>query len=333
MAVISVIVPVYKVEKYLKRCVDSILMQTYWDFELVLVDDGSPDQCGVICESYAKKDERIVVLHRTNGGLSAARNTGIDWIFENSNSEFITFIDSDDWIHPQYLAILLQTIRETKAAVSVVGFERAEDYDASKINRINNVPKAELMDAENFFISHEWNFNYAWGKLYRKEFFESIRYPVGKNFEDIFTTYKVLFMGKTVTFIDVPLYYYFYNPEGISHSLWKPSELVVLDGMREQIEFYKENGFQRALEKEKRLYINHYAYQLCRIRANKADLKQNRSYVRKLRKKMLKLIRKAPEKYGYRQMPQCYEAAYPNLMKIYHDIGRIIRSVKQKLKF
>ena len=93
-------------------------------------------------------------------------------------------------------------------------------------------------------------------------------------FEDTFTTYKVLFAGKTVAFIDYPLYYYFYNTEGISHSLWNPSELVIMDGIREQIRFYKENGFERALEKEKQLYVNHHAYQICRIRANTADLKK-----------------------------------------------------------
>ena len=96
MGVISIIVPVYKVEKYLKRCIDSVLEQTFRDFELILVDDGSPDQCGRICETYAEKDERIIALHRENGGLSAARNTGLDWMFANSESSYVTFIDSDD---------------------------------------------------------------------------------------------------------------------------------------------------------------------------------------------------------------------------------------------
>ena len=123
MAAISVIVPVYKVERYLKRCVDSILDQTFRDFELILVDDGSPDRCGEICEKYAEKDKRIVVLHRENGGLSAARNTGLDWIFANSNSTYVTFIDSDDWVHPQYLEILSRVIESNNVAVSVAQFE------------------------------------------------------------------------------------------------------------------------------------------------------------------------------------------------------------------
>lgn len=154
-----------------------------------------------------------------------------------------------------------------------------------------------------------------------------MRYPVGKNFEDTFTTYKVLFAGKTVAFIDFPLYYYFYNTEGISHSLWNPSELVVMEGIREQIRFYEENGFSRALEKEKQLYINHYAYQICRIRANKADWKKNSPYLKTLKKEMFHLIRQNPEKYGYKKMPQCYEAAYPKLMRIYHGVGKLIRKL------
>ncbi len=326
MGVVSIIVPVYKVEKYLKRCIDSVLEQTFCDFELILVDDGSPDQCGRICETYAEKDGRIIALHRKNGGLSAARNTGLDWMFANSESSYVTFIDSDDWIHPQYLETLLGTIEKNNAGVSVAGFQRMDEYQDDTIDKLDRFPE-EVMGAEDFFINHEWNFNYAWGKLYRREYFRHVRYPEGKNFEDTFTTYKVLFAGKTVAFIDSPLYYYFYNIEGISHSLWNPSELVVMEGIREQIRFYEENGFSRALEKEKQLYINHYAYQICRIRANKLERKKNTPYLKTLKKEMFHLIRQNPEKYGYKKMPQCYEAAYPRLMKIYHGTGKLIRKL------
>ena len=106
MGRISVIVPVYKVENYLHRCVDSILGQSFADFELILVDDGSPDNCGSICDAYAVKDSRIRVIHQENGGLSAARNAGIDWVFAHSDSQWLTFIDSDDWIHGSFLQIL-----------------------------------------------------------------------------------------------------------------------------------------------------------------------------------------------------------------------------------
>ena len=103
MSFISIIVPVYRVEKYLSRCIDSILSQTFKDFELILVNDGSPDNSGDICNKYAEKDKRVIVLNQANGGLSSARNAGLNWLYDNSDSQWITFVDSDDWIHPNYL--------------------------------------------------------------------------------------------------------------------------------------------------------------------------------------------------------------------------------------
>lgn len=324
MAKISVIVPVYKVEKYLSHCVDSILAQTYQDFELILVDDGSPDRCGLMCEEYAKKDGRITVLHRENGGLSAARNTGIDWAFVNSDSEYLTFIDSDDWIHPQYLELLLQAAEEHHVPVSICSFDRPEAPVAEALEHISDC-SSEVMTAETLLVDHVWNFNYAWGKLYRKVYFREIRYPEGKNFEDTFTTYKVLFAGEQVALIDKALYFYFKNEDGITRSPWTPKELVVFEAMENQVKFYRENGYAKALEKEEYLYVNHFAYQICRIRENRVDLKQNIPYLRQMRKKMMKLVRQNPGRFGYKKMPQCYEAAYPNAMKVYHGFGAVLR--------
>ena len=118
MAKISVIVPVYKVEQYLNRCIDSLLCQTFSDFELILVDDGSPDACPAICDSYAEKDARVHVIHQANGGLSAARNAGIEWSLQKSDSEWISFVDSDDWVHERYLESLFSAVRETGAEVA-----------------------------------------------------------------------------------------------------------------------------------------------------------------------------------------------------------------------
>ena len=126
MAEISVIVPVYKVEAFLGRCVDSILSQSFSDFELILVDDGSPDNCGKMCEDYAKQDDRIHVIHQKNGGLSAARNTGIDWTFKHSESRWLAFVDSDDWVHPDYLKILYNTAKHTSCKLSACGFFKTE---------------------------------------------------------------------------------------------------------------------------------------------------------------------------------------------------------------
>lgn len=340
---ISVIVPVYKVEKYLGRCVDSILAQTYENFELILVDDGSPDRCGVMCEEYAEKDGRIQVLHRENGGLSAARNTGIDWVFTNSGSEYITFIDSDDWVHPQYLELLLRAAEENGVGVSVARHRYKETYDRADLTRVDEEPKVETMMAEDLLVNHEWFFNYAWNKLYARGHFETLRYPVGKNFEDTFTTYQALFESGQVALVDQELYFYFRNMEGITRSPWSPKELVVFEGIRQQLAFYKEHGYERAYEKEEWLYLNHYAYQICRIRENKGDLKKNRSYLVQLRKEMKTLIRQSSGKYSRAHMPQCYEAAHPiltgvpkllergkNAWKRYGFVG-LVKRLKEKV--
>lgn len=323
---ISIIVPVYKVEKYLRRCVNSILLQTYDNFEVILVDDGSPDTCGEICDEFAMQDNRVVVLHRKNGGLSVARNTALDWVFANSTSQYITFIDSDDWVHPQYLELMLDAIKKYNVGISVCDFQRTDELYSQKNKLIEDYDSVKL-DAESLLIDYVWNFNYAWGKLYNRKYFYNVRYPEGKNFEDIFTTYKVLFSAKMNVFVNQPLYFYFKNEEGITRSPWTPKELVVFEAMKKQMDFYQKNSYIRALEKEQYLYVNHFAYQICRIRENKIDLKYNKKYIFKLRKEMMKLVHQYPEKYGYRKMPQCYEAAFPRIMNVYHRLGKIYHKI------
>lgn len=312
MSLISVIVPVYKVEQYLSRCVDSILNQTFRNFELILVDDGSPDRCGAMCEAYAAADPRIHVIHRENGGLSAARNTGIEWMLENSDSEYLTFVDSDDWLHPQYLEILVYAIGTEYAGAAMVGRDYVSHWSAD-FPHWEVLPEPVLYEGEELFLSREWDFNYAWGKLYRREHFSALRYPEGKNFEDVFTTYQVLFSCGKTALVDEPLYYYYQNHEGISHSVWKPGELVIFEGMRQQMAFYQEKGFDRAFAKEERLYVNHYAYQLIRIRENRADWEKNKPIWYQLRREMLALMKASNGKYTYKSMPQCYTAAHPHM--------------------
>ena len=312
MPQISVIVPVYKVEQYLSRCVNSILNQTFRDFELILVDDGSPDNCGAMCDEYAVDDLRIHVIHRENGGLSAARNTGIEWTLHNSGSEFLTFIDSDDWIHPQFLEILTAANAAAGTEVAMAGREYTSEY-VPEFQVLSPIPAPRSWDPEGLFLSREWDFNYAWGKLYPKEAFRTLRYPEGKNFEDVFTTYQVLFSQKAIALVDEPLYFYFRNTAGISHSPWKPGELVIFEGMRQQMDFYREKGFSRAFEKEERLYVNHYAYQLTRIRENRADWEKNKPIWYQLRREMLALMKAINGKYTFKTMPQCYTAAHPHI--------------------
>ncbi len=327
MADISVIVPVYKVEKYLNRCVDSIINQTYTDFELLLVDDGSPDNCGKMCDEYAEKDSRIFVIHQKNSGLSAARNTGINWFYEQNRSDYITFVDSDDWIHPEYLKVLMNGITENKIKISVCNYKRVtseishESYD--------NI-EYELTSPEDFLVNHSWQYNYAWGKLYHKSVFDDVRYPVGKNFEDAFTTYKILHKCDEIAYTELQLYYYFRNEQGISHSPWKSSELVIFDAMQEQLKFYKEKGLQRAYEKEFQLFVHHHAYQIVRIKENKIDLKKNKSTLKEIKKTLRNYLKDNKEVFNIHNMTYSYAAAYPLIMKLYalgSKIKRIIINI------
>ena len=325
---ICVIVPVYKVEKYIHRCVDSILAQTFRNFELVLVDDGSPDSCGAICEAYAAADPRVRVLHRENGGLSAARNTGIAWMLQNSTCPYLTFIDSDDWIHPQYLEILLHGMEDSGGEVSMVGRVYTDRYNGT-YDCFESLPEPALYDPEALFLSREWDFNYAWGKLYRREHFLALRYPEGKNFEDVFTTYQVFFSAEKIALTDVGLYFYFRNAQGISHSPWNPKELVIFEGMEQQLAFYKEKGFARAYEKEEWLYVHHHAYQLIRIRENREDWKKNKPIWRKVRREMLALMNASGGKYTFQTMPYCFGAAHPYAAGVKALAGRAANAWKR----
>lgn len=253
MAIISDIVPVYKVEQFLPRCVNSILSQSYSDFELILTDDGSPDSSGSMCDELAIVDERIITIHQKNAGLSAARNSGIELALVNTESEWISFIDSDDWVHPMYLQYLYSAAVEQASDISVCGYESTPG-DNPKVDR--NITSSKKVEAEEFYISKPINAMVAWGKLYRKELFRDVRYPVGKLHEDEFTTYKLLFSQKWIAWIDLPLYAYFQNDTGITQSKWNPRRMDGLEAQRQQIRFYEENGLSRVKEYAVKRYIS-----------------------------------------------------------------------------
>lgn len=324
---ITVIVPVYKVEEYLERCVDSILKQSYKDFELLLVDDGSPDNCGKMCDEYAEKDNRIFVIHQKNGGLSAARNTGLNWFYEQNRSDYITFVDSDDWLHPEYLSTLINGIIANDVKISVCNYKRVtKETPHEKHTKF----EYEIIDPENFLVNHSWQYNYAWGKLYHKSVFEDVRYPVGKNFEDTFTTYKTLHKCEKIAYTDTQLYYYLRNDTGISRSPWNTSELVIFDAMQEQMQFYKEKGLQKAYEKEFELFVHHHAYQIVRIKENKKDLKKNKRILKDIKKHLKKYLKENKDKFNVHNMTYSYESAYPVIMKLYALASKLKAKLMRK---
>lgn len=258
MSTISVIVPIYKVEKYLHRCVESIRSQTLSDFELILVDDGSPDNCGTICDEYAEKDNRITVIHQKNGGLSAARNAGIEWVLVNSNSKWIAFVDSDDWIHPKYLDFLYRAVEKDKTKISVCNFVRESQYSESFSDAFFH---SETVQGMKIFESNlNIQATVAWNKLYAKELFCELRYPNGRLHEDEFITYKLLYQAGKVSWIDIPLYFYYHNPNGIILSKWSVKRMDVYDAYEERIEYFKCKNQEYYEYELRRLFITYYSF-------------------------------------------------------------------------
>lgn len=259
MPKISVIVPVYNVEGYIERCIDSILAQTYQDFELILINDGSKDRSGEICDMYAKTDSRIHVFHKENGGQSSARNLALDWVFANSDSEWIHFVDSDDWIHPQMLEQLLCAASEYNVNISTCGYyEMNGELTSVDISAYS----FQEFSPEDYYVLQNLNSVMPVAKLYRKHCFENIRYPVGKIHEDEFVSYKLLFAEKRIVVSDMPLYYYYQNPKGTTKSSWNPKRLYGIDAIQEQAVFFQNKGYSRAYEHAVLTLYGVAAYQL-----------------------------------------------------------------------
>ena len=221
-ALISVIVPIYNVEKYTNKCVDSLINQTYKNLEIILVDDGSLDNCGNICDSYKKKDSRIKVLHKKNGGLSDARNKG----FKISTGEYVTFIDSDDFVSNDYVDYLYNLLKKYNADISIILPQKFNDSKEFVIkNKKEKIKIYNPYDAiETMLYQKEFD-NAAWGKLYSRKIMEGILFPVGKLYEDISTTYKYFLNSSKIVYSNQKKYYYLQRHDSIMGSKFKVKEM------------------------------------------------------------------------------------------------------------
>lgn len=259
MAEIGVIVPVYKAESFLDRCVNSILNQTFMDFQLVLVDDESPDGSGAICDSYAADDCRIHVIHMTHGGLSAARNEGARFLLDETDCQWILFIDSDDWVHPEMLERLLKAAKVCGVNVSIAGYGETMDDTAPWGEEI---AQPELWTPEDFYFQHFINATIAVAKLYRRESFLGKKYPVGRIHEDEYVTYQILFEQSQLAVIRSPMYAYYYNPDSITKKPWTPERLDTWDAFERQIQFFEARGSRELVKFRLRGYLENALVQL-----------------------------------------------------------------------
>lgn len=216
MNLVSVIVPVYNVEKYIKRCICSIINQSYKNLEIILVDDGSKDNSGSICDDYAKQDNRVKVIHKDNGGLSDARNAGI----EIAKGKYLCFVDSDDYIDKEFVQTLYDDMAHFGTNISAVNLAYFDDNN--KYENASNVDgNQEILnstDAIRYLFTNDKYCNYAWNKMYKAELFQGVRYPFGKKMEDLGTTYRLFNKAGAVVYNPKPLYYYYQRSDSILHS-------------------------------------------------------------------------------------------------------------------
>ncbi|MBO0470858.1 glycosyltransferase [Enterococcus sp. DIV0242_7C1] len=223
MPEISIIVPVYKVEQYLDKCVKSILAQTFQDFELILVDDGSPDRSGEMCDEYAKADQRITVIHQENGGLSAARNTGI----EVAKGRYLGFVDSDDYIMEDMYELLYNNLKREDADLATVGFL---DVYAGKepVIKEKKYIVTDMVGAAKIMFEGKLSTISATNKLYKREIFDHVRYPVGMITEDAAVILDVLEETKKVVIDTSQKYCYFHRENSISSNHFTHKDLDMI---------------------------------------------------------------------------------------------------------
>ena len=206
---LSIVIPVYRVEKTLQRCVESVLEQSFRDFQLILVDDGSPDSCPQLCDEWAQKDSRIEVIHKPNGGLSSARNAGIS----KATGEFITFVDSDDYVSPDTYEKVLPLAEDC----DIVEFPYCKFNDAQTVLECLSLEDREYTDMDEYWLQGEaYRHTYAWNKIYRRTLFDEVLFPEGRVFEDVATLPSLLKKARKVRTTPQGLYHYYQNAEGIT---------------------------------------------------------------------------------------------------------------------
>lgn len=292
---VSVIIPIYKVELYLKRCVDSVLAQTYTNLEIILVDDGSPDGCGAICDSYARQDPRVRVIHKVNGGLSDARNAGL----EIASGEWVSFIDSDDWIEPDMYSELLCHAQKYGAQISVGGVS----YEISEGDHIRTLRTAsgeseqvECLDSVSAMRRHLLGSWAAWDKLYQRELFRTIRYPVGEINEDEAIMLQLLSSVSKIVYTNKVYYHYIQRADSITTSSFSEKKLAWPRHCQDNLVFVQEKYPELELAAAAR-YRSSILWALREIALCGEDYSIQRQELLKQLRKYYRLFKNAPFEY------------------------------------
>ena len=242
---VSIIIPVYNVEKYIEKCIDSIINQTYKNLEIILVDDGSPDGCPEICDKYALQDSRIKAIHKKNGGLSDARNAGLDIM----KGEWVIFIDSDDFVSPYHVENLYYLVKKFNTNIAITSFEcfynENKKFIYKKITNEKVLIHTSKEAIENMFYNKFYKF-YAWGKIYHKELFHNIRFPKGKIYEDLSTIPLILLNIDKVAFCDMKDYFYLQRKDSITGKI-KEENFMIFDILSDLNDKFSDKDIKTAL--------------------------------------------------------------------------------------
>lgn len=250
---ISIIVPIYNIRDYVGKCIESIANQTYRNLEIILVDDGSTDGSGELCDRYAVKDDRILILHKMNGGLSDARNHGIDIC----HGRYIGFVDGDDWIHPQMYEMLYRALLNDKSDIACCSFEREDSgfasqrYDIANFGGTRTVSRCEVM-SKLYAISST-----AWNKLYKRELFDDIRYPIGKLCEDEYVIHELLWKCNRISVLEEKLYFYTRRSGSITGTISAKRIEDSLNAFEKRLQFVEEHTWNDALIPAIRQYCDY----------------------------------------------------------------------------
>ncbi|WP_051545390.1 glycosyltransferase family 2 protein [Butyrivibrio sp. MC2021] len=285
---ISIIVPSYNVEKFLDACVDSICSQTYDNLEIILVDDGSTDSTGALCDSWKEKDSRIRVIHQENRGLSGARNAGI----RAAKGEYLSFIDSDDIIAPDYVEVLYSCICE--GHVTMAQGRSNNFHDPAETETFQSTYETRLMDSRDMCHELMTTYHKGWGivmtKMFHRSLFEHLEFPVGRIHEDEYLVYRLIWEARKVALSDRIIYYYRSKREGsITHSGFSVKRLDVLDARKKRCEFFKSLGESSLYGDALLSYCQ--AQTDCLKKLKKSDMADKEKYIADIEKDLKKGFR------------------------------------------
>lgn len=320
---ISVIVPVYNAENYLHCCVDSILAQTYAEFEVILVDDGSPDHCGEICDMYAQRDCRVRVIHQLNQGQAAARNHALEY----AKGKWVCFVDSDDMIHPQMLELLYEAVVRNNSDMSMCGSAEGETvpetFSKKYCGQYDTVYVDESALVE-MYDSKRYPYWVVWAKLIRKEIVQKHLFTVGRVYEDNAVVCQWGYDSKTMVTIPFPLYFYRINPTGTTKSNFSIKKLDYLWALEEIINFYISVNYTEMRKRFCKLYIETAAlyYEVMCIQGNADKAGEIRSNIRSVFRNNKGLVKLSKDS----RVKVC-NSLFPRIMRIYWLISAISKTI------